>query len=107
MRPTFQAVYPDEIVHPTCARCGVRMWLMRIEPDEPGREKRTFECEACGRTATQWGKKLRYELTDNEWTVIRPMPDEQRRALEEARKIVDNKIEGPKKLKVPPNIMPP
>jgi hypothetical protein len=27
-------------------------------------------------------------------------------ALEEARKIVDNKVEGPKKLKVPPSIMP-
>ena len=25
----------------------------------------------------------------------------------EARKIVDNKVEGPKKLKVPPSIMPP
>jgi hypothetical protein len=55
------------------------MWLMRIEPDEPGREKRTFECEACGGTTTLWGKKLRYELTDDEWTVIRPMPDEQPR----------------------------
>ena len=28
-------------------------------------------------------------------------------AFEEARKISDNKIEGPKKLKVPPSIMPP
>ena len=28
-------------------------------------------------------------------------------AFEEARKIVDNKIEGPKKLKVPPSVMPP
>jgi hypothetical protein len=28
-------------------------------------------------------------------------------AFAEARKIVDNKIEGPKKLKVPPSIMPP
>jgi len=28
-------------------------------------------------------------------------------AFEEARKIVDNKIEGPKKLKIPPSIMPP
>jgi hypothetical protein len=29
------------------------------------------------------------------------------RAFEEARKIVDNKVEGPKKLKIPPSIMPP
>ena len=28
-------------------------------------------------------------------------------AFEEARTIVDNKIEGPKKLKIPPSIMPP
>jgi len=28
-------------------------------------------------------------------------------AFAEARKIVDNKIEGPKKLKVPPSVMPP
>ena len=28
-------------------------------------------------------------------------------AFEEARKIVDNKVERPRKLKVPPSIMPP
>ena len=28
-------------------------------------------------------------------------------AFEEARKIVDYKVEGPRKLKVPPSIMPP
>jgi hypothetical protein len=28
-------------------------------------------------------------------------------AFEGARKIVDNKVEGPRKLKVPPSIMPP
>jgi len=28
-------------------------------------------------------------------------------AFEEARKIVDNKVEGPKKRKVPPSIIPP
>ena len=28
-------------------------------------------------------------------------------AFAKARKIVDNKIEGPKKLKVPPSVMPP
>ena len=28
-------------------------------------------------------------------------------AFAEARKIVDNKVEGPRKLKVPPSIMPP
>ena len=28
-------------------------------------------------------------------------------AFAEARKIVDNKVEGPKKLKIPPSVMPP
>jgi hypothetical protein len=23
------------------------MWLARVEPDEPGHDKRTFECPAC------------------------------------------------------------
>ena len=39
----------QEIVHPTCAKCGAPMWLTRIEPDGPGLEKRTFECQACQR----------------------------------------------------------
>jgi hypothetical protein len=37
----------QEIVHPTCAKCGAPMWLTRIEPDGPGLEKHTFECQAC------------------------------------------------------------
>jgi tRNA(Ile2) C34 agmatinyltransferase TiaS len=32
---------------PICPRCGARMWLSRIEPDEPGHDKRTFECPKC------------------------------------------------------------
>ena len=35
-----------------------------------------------------------------------PMPTPAQ-AFEEARKIVDNKVEGPRKPKVPPSIMPP
>ena len=35
-----------------------------------------------------------------------PMPTPAQ-AFEEARKIVDNKVERPRKLKVPPSIMPP
>jgi hypothetical protein len=37
----------QDIVHPTCAKCGAPMWLTRIEPDGPGSERRTFECQAC------------------------------------------------------------
>jgi hypothetical protein len=29
------------------------MWLARIEPYEPGKEKRTFECQACGNSTNE------------------------------------------------------
>jgi hypothetical protein len=29
------------------------MWLARIEPDEPGRDKRTFECLQCNNLVSQ------------------------------------------------------
>jgi hypothetical protein len=32
---------------PVCSQCGGRMWLSRIEPDEPNHDKRTFECPQC------------------------------------------------------------
>jgi len=31
-----------------CPKCGVKMWLAVIEPDEPGRHKLVFDCEGCG-----------------------------------------------------------
>ena len=37
-----------EIEHPDCANCGAPMWLIRVEPDEPDHDRRTFECQACG-----------------------------------------------------------
>ena len=33
--------------NPVCPKCGTGMWLSRIEPDEPDRDKRTFECPQC------------------------------------------------------------
>ena len=38
---------------PICPKCGARMWLARIEPDEPGHDKRTFECQRCENVITQ------------------------------------------------------
>ena len=32
---------------PYCTACRKEMWLLRIEPDEPGYEVRTFECAGC------------------------------------------------------------
>lgn len=36
---------------PVCQRCGREMTLTRIEPDVPGIDRRTFECE-CGSSET-------------------------------------------------------
>jgi transposase-like protein len=38
---------------PTCPQCGARMWLARIEPDEPGHDKRTFECPSCEKVVSE------------------------------------------------------
>jgi hypothetical protein len=35
------------IERPSCPKCGARMMLARIEPDEPNHDKRTFECSGC------------------------------------------------------------
>jgi len=29
------------------------MWLIRIEPDEPGKALQTFECQACGNSTDE------------------------------------------------------
>jgi predicted RNA-binding Zn-ribbon protein involved in translation (DUF1610 family) len=39
----------DSIVHQKCPKCGARMFLVLIEPNDPGHEKRTYECTECGR----------------------------------------------------------
>jgi hypothetical protein len=50
----FEVIPPEQdIVHPTCAKCGAPMWLTRIEPDEPNSEMRTFECQACQNEAIE------------------------------------------------------
>ncbi len=43
---------------PTCEKCGVEMWLARIEPARPGYDKRTFECPACTTMVTKVIKYL-------------------------------------------------
>src|SRR5262249_26723274 len=32
---------------PFCELCKSQMWLACIEPDEPGHDRRTFECPGC------------------------------------------------------------
>jgi hypothetical protein len=38
---------------PTCPQCGEKMWLARIEPDEPGHDKRIFECAGCEKVVSE------------------------------------------------------
>jgi hypothetical protein len=35
------------LFHPSCPKCGAKMWLVGIEPAEPGYDLRTFECAPC------------------------------------------------------------
>ena len=43
MRQSQSISHSQDIVHPTCPKCGAPMWLTRLEPDGPGSEQRTFE----------------------------------------------------------------
>jgi hypothetical protein len=50
----FEDIPPaQDIVHPTCAKCGAPMWLIRLEPVGPGSQQRTFECQACQNEAVE------------------------------------------------------
>ena len=40
--------YLVSIKRPHCAKCGMLMMLVRIEPDSPDHDRRTFECGSCG-----------------------------------------------------------
>jgi DNA-directed RNA polymerase subunit RPC12/RpoP len=51
MRQFESIPHAEDIVHPTCAKCGAPMWLTRM--DEPSSEKRTFECQACQNEAIE------------------------------------------------------
>jgi hypothetical protein len=51
----FASFDPERLVlsQPTCSQCGAPMWLAHIEPDEPGHDKRTFECVSCEKVVTE------------------------------------------------------
>jgi len=40
-------------VRPACPKCGTRMWLARLDPDETGYGRRTFECPECDHSITE------------------------------------------------------
>jgi len=41
------------IVRPNCPTCGIRMSLVRISPDIPGYDQRTYECPRCEHKVTE------------------------------------------------------
>jgi transposase len=41
------------IVRPSCSACGMRMSLVRIFPDKPGYDQRTYECPRCEHEVTE------------------------------------------------------
>jgi hypothetical protein len=44
---------PDPIDRPVCANCGWTMWIARIEPHEPGYDRRTLKCQRCDTEETK------------------------------------------------------
>jgi transcription elongation factor Elf1 len=53
MHKSQQTARQQKIERPMCPRCGARMWIARIEPDEPGRDRRTFECPECDHSLSE------------------------------------------------------
>ncbi len=36
-----------------CPKCGANLTLAHIEPDQPGYDRRAFECRECGHSETK------------------------------------------------------
>ena len=53
MRESLNFLRFQEIKRAKCAQCDAYMWLTRVEPDEPGYDKRTFECFECKHVRTE------------------------------------------------------
>ena len=41
-----------QVDNPICPKCGRPMVIVRIEPDEPGHQKRTYECPSVSSSRT-------------------------------------------------------
>jgi endogenous inhibitor of DNA gyrase (YacG/DUF329 family) len=50
---TIIANPPSVVVRPNCPTCGTRMSLVRIFPDKPGYDQRTYECPRCQHEITE------------------------------------------------------
>ena len=47
METPTTTIPPLLLACPRCPKCGTRMLLVRIYPDRPGSEQRTYECAHC------------------------------------------------------------
>jgi hypothetical protein len=56
---------------PRCSHCGGDMILTRIEPEQPGQDRRTFECKACGRSES---KTMRFRAPTADEAGVPPHP---------------------------------
>jgi hypothetical protein len=50
---TARTVISPSVSAPSCSQCATRMLLVRISPDRPGYERRTYECPWCPREMTE------------------------------------------------------
>lgn len=53
MQKSVEFIRLQQIKRPHCANCSAHMWLIRIEPDEPRYDRRTFECPQCAHQLTE------------------------------------------------------
>ena len=47
MLPAYAPSISRAIERPLCPKCATQMHIARIDPDQPGFERHTFECPAC------------------------------------------------------------
>jgi hypothetical protein len=48
----IETIFGTGLVSLTCPECGTRMRIYLIMPDGPGRDRRTYICDACEHTET-------------------------------------------------------
>ena len=50
---TSTKIPPTLLACPACPKCGARMVLVRIFPDRPNPDQRTYECPRCEHEVTE------------------------------------------------------
>ena len=52
-----------DIELPTCPKCGERMWVAQIKPNEPGFDTCIFECPTCDNRIVKFGEYRQLSAT--------------------------------------------